>query len=273
MFSNIKQSQNDVQRIVDNYTRSIELGKPVVLKSAIEKITAGVSTLIFLGPKSQDKKIWGEDVNIALIQYTKDMSASVQSGLLGYLIMGKNFFLKQYRKCDQEVNRKNREFRAFTKQIIDEEVRNQTWDGYTSVIKTLYQSNSLDFKNEQDIEYVCSEIYNFLIAGKDTTMNMTQMALYYLATQPELLRNVEREVVGKATTHESLQEMKYLHGFINEVLRVYGPAQSLIARISDQDVMIDDLLVKKGTYINIGTIINHYSPKYYPEPFVIKPER
>jgi cytochrome P450 len=67
--------------------------------------------------------------------------------------------------------------------------------------------------------------------------------------------------------------MKYLDGFVNEVLRVYGPAQGIIFRECEKDIQVGDLFIKKGVKVGMGTIYNHFNPKYYPEPFLIKPER
>lgn len=37
--------------------------------------------------------------------------------------------------------------------------------------------------------------------------------------------------------------------------------------------MIGDIPIKKGVRLNIGTVINNFNPKIYPDPFDIKPER
>ena len=97
---------------------------------------------------------------------------------------------------------------------------------YMSVIKLLYDNKLLDLNDEAQMNYVVSEIYNFLIAGKDTTMSFSQMALYYLATMPDIRSKVEAEVLApEKLDFDCLKNWKYLDAFMNEVSRVYGPAQ------------------------------------------------
>jgi cytochrome P450/NADPH-cytochrome P450 reductase len=120
---------------------------------------------------------------------------------------------------------------------------------------------------------VSTEIYNFLLAGKDTTMNMVQMAIYYLTKDKILYDRVVADVRGKPKDYESINSLRVLDGFIKEVLRVYGPALGLFTRVASENIDLGPLHIKKGTYLNIGTVYNHFNPKYFPDPYKIDPDR
>lgn len=64
-------------------------GSEVIIKKHLEKITSSVSVDVFLGPRSWDYKLWGEDISNALIKFTADLNKVMASGFLPYMIFGK----------------------------------------------------------------------------------------------------------------------------------------------------------------------------------------
>lgn len=54
---------------------------------------------------------------------------------------------------------------------------------------------------------------------------------------------------------------------------MYGPANSLLIRQTQKDTYLNNIPIRKGTYVTIQQNGNHYSQKYFPDPFVFRPER
>jgi cytochrome P450 len=52
-------------------------------------------------------------------------------------------------------------------------------------------------------------------------------------------------------------------GYIEEIQRLHGPFNALIIRKAQQDIMIDDIYIPKGTLISILHDLNHFNEKYY----------
>lgn len=53
-------------------------------------------------------------------------------------------------------------------------------------------------------------------------------------------------IVDGSIDHEKLKQCDYLNGVVNETLRIYTPAPSLIPRIAVKDHKIGNIEVKKG---------------------------
>ncbi|QRW20721.1 cytochrome P450 family protein [Rhizoctonia solani] len=72
------------------------------------------------------------------------------------------------------------------------------------------------------------ELFNIMVAGRDTTASTLTFACYMLATNPHVLSKLRAEVldhVGTSSypTLDSFRDMKYLRAVINEILRLYPP--------------------------------------------------
>jgi cytochrome P450 len=48
-------------------------------------------------------------------------------------------------------------------------------------------------------------------------------------------------------------------GYIQEIQRLYGPVNALVDRQAQQDLMIGDIFIPKGTLVNIRNDFNHYN--------------
>lgn len=67
--------------------------------------------------------------------------------------------------------------------------------------------------------------------------------------------------------------MKYLDYVQLETTRMYGPGTSILVRSAVKDHMLKDIPIKAGIGLSCNQIINHYSSKFYENPFEFKPER
>ncbi|KAF8603624.1 cytochrome P450 monooxygenase pc-1 [Ceratobasidium sp. AG-I] len=84
-------------------------------------------------------------------------------------------------------------------------------------------------QHTDDEKIIKDELFNVLLAGRDTTASTLTFSCYMLASNPHVLAKLRAEildVVGSSAypTPENLREMKYLRAVINEVLRLFPPA-------------------------------------------------
>jgi cytochrome P450 len=54
---------------------------------------------------------------------------------------------------------------------------------------------------------------------------------------------------------------------------MYGPINSLFLREAKEDNYLNQLAIKKGTIVTLQHMGNHYSTKYFKDPFTFRPER
>jgi len=67
--------------------------------------------------------------------------------------------------------------------------------------------------------------------------------------------------------------MVYMDGFVNEVMRVYGPVLGITPRVASCNHKLGHIDIKKGTILNIGTIFNSFNSDYFKNPHDFLPER
>ena len=117
----------------------------------------------------------------------------------------------------------------------------------------------------------------FFIAGHETTAGALTSALHLLARNPdsqEKARNEILEVCGdQLPTNDEIRNMPYLEACINETLRLFPPAPVLV-RTAAREQQIGDLLVQKGTWLNIFIYLIHRDKDTWgPDAEEFRPER
>lgn len=85
------------------------------------------------------------------------------------------------------------------------------------------------------------------VAGMDTTAHSTAMAIYLLGKNQKCQQKLREEfkslniITGNEIDFDKLKKADYLNGCINETLRMYTPAPTLIPRIAEQDHKIGNI--------------------------------
>nr|B8QHP5.1 RecName: Full=Cytochrome P450 52-N1; Short=CYP52-N1; AltName: Full=Cytochrome P450 monooxygenase CYP52-N1 [Starmerella bombicola]ACD75402.1 cytochrome P450 monooxygenase CYP52-N1 [Starmerella bombicola]AIY55342.1 cytochrome P450 monooxygenase CYP52-N1 [Wickerhamiella domercqiae] len=133
------------------------------------------------------------------------------------------------------------------------------------------------------------QLFNILIAGRDTTAATLSYAFHYLTKNPAIYAKVREDVLtvfpnGDASlaTYEDLRKAKYLQMVIKEVLRL-APAVPLNTRAAVRDTYLPrgggpagnlPVFVPKGTAVNYPTYILHRDPDIYgADAYEFNPER
>jgi cytochrome P450 len=116
-----------------------------------------------------------------------------------------------------------------------------------------------------------------IVAGSETTATTLTTTTYYLLRNPECLALLQSEIRGAFTaidqiTGDSTAGLKYLHGVIEESLRIFPPVSIALPRYSP-GATIDGHYVPAGVTVGNSTYEMSRDPRYWHEPDSFLPER
>ncbi|KAJ7736553.1 cytochrome P450 [Mycena maculata] len=77
-----------------------------------------------------------------------------------------------------------------------------------------------------DAQILKDEMLNILLAGRDTTMHILTVVVYFFTMYPDVCARAREEVLTQVgptrmPTYEDIKDMKYLRAVINETMRLY----------------------------------------------------
>ncbi|KAI4462826.1 cytochrome p450 [Holotrichia oblita] len=164
------------------------------------------------------------------------------------------------------------------------ELLNETIEFRTEkkVIKNDFLQLLLDMKKDGviDVNEVQAQCVLFFLAGYETTASTLTFALYELAYNENVQKQLKKEVVAVIAKHdgvltyEAVQEMKYLQMVIDETLRKYPPIATLKRKCTkDFTIPNTNIVIEKNTAIFIPMLGFHYDPEYFSNPDKFIPER
>nr|WDY85975.1 cytochrome P450 6BW27 [Pagiophloeus tsushimanus] len=157
------------------------------------------------------------------------------------------------------------------------QLKNQGVTSDSAKVKGELNTKENQLLSEDDIIAQC---FIFFLAGFETSSSTMTFALLELGQNldvQEKLRQEINKVLDKHNgkiTYEAVMEMHYLEKVINETLRKFPPVAAL-PRTCTKEYTIPgtNLVIEKGTRIQIPTWGIHRDPEYYPNPEVFDPER
>ncbi|XP_060525852.1 probable cytochrome P450 6a17 [Cylas formicarius] len=128
-------------------------------------------------------------------------------------------------------------------------------------------------------EEIIAQCFLFFIAGFEPSATTMTFGLFELARNQEVQDKVREEVrtvlekYGGKFTYEAAQELVYTEKVVQETLRKYPPLSTL-TRVCSKDYKVpgSDLVIEKGTYVQISAWGLHLDPDYFPNPEVFDPE-
>ncbi|CAI5442490.1 unnamed protein product [Caenorhabditis angaria] len=129
------------------------------------------------------------------------------------------------------------------------------------------------------IDEIIGQCFVFLVAGFDTTALTLTYISYLLATNPDKMRKVQKEInenckSSSSISFDELTNLKYLDCVIKETLRLYPLATLANSRNCMKTTQVGDFLIEKGTGIQIDTWTLHHDPQIWGEDVEeFKPER
>ncbi|HEX2046361.1 MAG TPA: cytochrome P450 [Acidimicrobiales bacterium] len=117
---------------------------------------------------------------------------------------------------------------------------------------------------------VRDEAIIFLIAGHETTGSALAFTLHLLGRHPEVQERVRAEVEGAAAY--DVDELPYTTQVVNESMRLYPPAHTVVRRASEETELLG-YPVEKGRIVAVNIWGIHHRESVWRQPFDFSPER
>ncbi|KAI1734041.1 cytochrome P450 monooxygenase-like protein [Xylaria scruposa] len=132
-------------------------------------------------------------------------------------------------------------------------------------------------KNTMSVQEMMSQTSTLIIAGSETTATSLSGITWFLLKNPDCMLRLQKEVRGAFTsldeiTGESTAGLPYLHGVIEESLRLFPPVPFSLPRHSPGAV-VDGYYVPKGTVVSVAALNLTRDPRYWHDPDNFRPER
>ncbi|XP_023309751.1 cytochrome P450 4d2 [Anoplophora glabripennis] len=128
-------------------------------------------------------------------------------------------------------------------------------------------------------EDIREEVDTFMFEGHDTVSSATSFSLYLLAMHPEVQkraaeeqRHIFEDNINRKSTHNDLQEMKYLEMVIKEALRLYPPVP-VFGRATTQDVQYKGNRIPKDVNVTVLSYSILRDPDNFENPEKFDPDR
>uniref|UniRef100_A0A3P9M6A0 Cytochrome P450 3A n=2 Tax=Oryzias latipes TaxID=8090 RepID=A0A3P9M6A0_ORYLA len=173
-----------------------------------------------------------------------------------------DFFYSALQKIKSDhKNNKQKSRIDFLQLMIDSQKNNQ---------------NGLQDKGLSDHE-ILSQSMIFIFAGYETTSSSLTFLAYNLATNPEVMKKLQKEIDATFPNKAPIQyapllEMEYLDSVVNESLRLY-PIAARLERVAKATVEVNGLVIPKNMVVMVPTWPIQRDPELWPEPEKFKPER
>jgi cytochrome P450 len=125
---------------------------------------------------------------------------------------------------------------------------------------------------------VRDEAIIFLIAGHETTGSALAFTLYLLGRDEEVQERVRVEALAVAGDGDGaaggfdIDRLPYTTQVVNESMRLYPPAHTVVRRATDETELLG-YHVDKGRIVAVNIWGIHHRADLWPEPFRFAPER
>jgi cytochrome P450 len=180
---------------------------------------------------------------------------------VGVLSEAKSFFLKPfginytYNKHQKHINKLN----VFADKLVQELLNGDFKpNGLFALMYYEFKEGRVTKKDIRD------QLFNFLLAGFETTATAISWLLYNIAAQPNLQILLKDELRLTASVNEDvLKQPSVLQLAIKESLRLYAPVWST-ARVAVNDDMIGGKFIKAKSIVVVNSYALHRHKSFWP---------
>ncbi|XP_022761044.1 cytochrome P450 CYP749A22-like [Durio zibethinus] len=137
--------------------------------------------------------------------------------------------------------------------------------------------HDLDEKNRLSKEDLIDECKTFYLAGQETVNSLLAWTVLLLAFHRDWQEKARREVIeifgNQNPDSEGIAKLKTITMIINETLRLYGPANSLMRKVG-REVQLGKLVLPANIELVISNMALHHDPQLWgDDAHLFKPER
>jgi cytochrome P450 len=120
------------------------------------------------------------------------------------------------------------------------------------------------------------EAMTIFLAGHETTANALAWTWYALARNPEIERELHRELDevlgGRTPIPDDYPRLPYTEMVLAESMRLFPPVWG-IGRFAAEEVTIGEWTVPKGALVLVSQWVTHHDARFWPEPERFDPLR
>lgn len=138
-----------------------------------------------------------------------------------------------------------------------------------------HQRNNLETIIDAEI---FDEFFTFFIAGLDTTAQVATLCIYHMAKDLEIRNTLLKEATTLFKDQAKfnltkLNSLEYLEGLVKESMRFNPPTTFYVVREAIETHKLEDLVIPKGTRVQIGILQNQVNQDNYKDAEVFDPSR
>ncbi|OLL27632.1 cytochrome, partial [Burkholderia sp. SRS-W-2-2016] len=214
--------------------------------------------------------------NTDISRFSRQVGPSVRFGIAAMLRQGDlNDFIPRWLPTpfNRRIAEARRNIDGIIGQIIEDH-RSGNCDP-SDVISLLLNARHPDTGEPMTPREVHDEVMTVFLAGHETTGTGIAWALYALAQNPGVLRQLREELDarlgGRAPTLEDLDALPYLDQVVNEVLRMYPPIWGFTRDLIDDDE-IGGFHIPAGSSVFMSPYVTHRHPAFWRNPDAFDPE-
>lgn len=126
---------------------------------------------------------------------------------------------------------------------------------------------------------IVAHSFLFVVAGYETSSTTLAYIFYELATNPEVQDELRKEIRqnipgGVEPSYDNLRSLKYMDMVVNETLRKYPLASTVIARQCQSTCEVQGLTIPSGMLVQANVWALHRDPRHWgPDPDTFDPTR
>lgn len=252
-----------IRQIVEKVTTDWQAGKPVLVRTAMQKITLQVILQAVFGLHEGPRL---RQLRNRLSWFLDSTGSPMTIGLslllpwdLGPLSPRGNL-LAGLRQIDE---------------LIYAEIRERRTRGDrsgTDILTMMICARDEAGEPLTDVE-LRDQLMTLLVAGHETTASSLAWALYWVHRQPEIKEKLRAELDSAGNDPGEIAGLPYLSAVCSETLRLYPVALLAFPRIAREPIEVAGNHYAAGTILLPCIYLAHRRAEVYPEPERFRPER
>uniref|UniRef100_T1K5K9 Cytochrome P450 n=1 Tax=Tetranychus urticae TaxID=32264 RepID=T1K5K9_TETUR len=246
-----------------------EVGKPVDLVHQIHTSTLNIilktSASIPLEDSIEDKERYVELVSTVERNAVKRAANPLyQLDWMFKLFQFSQVYYKAISSTVEIINKMFRRRKQLLKDSSSNEPENQDLVGL--------------LEGKVDEQGLLDELITLIGAGHDTTAVALRWNLFNIGNHYDVQEKLYKEIIQffpddtPIDDMDKLKECVYLEQVIKESLRL-NPSVPGTTRVLEEDIMLNDERLIKGSMVNVSSLATHYDPNVYPNPTKYDPDR
>jgi cytochrome P450 len=138
----------------------------------------------------------------------------------------------------------------------------------------------LQMQGQISKEHIRDEVLTLILSGHETTANVMSWAFSYLAKNPQIRAELEKEAdqaawidQSRSPSYQELEDTSPIATAILQESMRLAPPVWVAPRIAITDCVIDGVNIPKGAHVLVSQYVTHRDPKYFPNPQQWQPKR